>query len=72
VLTNSRLGVFRTCRRKHYYEYELGIERLDEEEAESLYFGTLWHEACAEWWRCFIGQEESDASQGAIALEVSR
>jgi hypothetical protein len=68
VLTNSRLGVFRTCRRKHYYEYELGIERLDEEEAESLYFGTLWHEACAEWWRCFIGQEAEYGRERTAAI----
>lgn len=45
VLTNSRLTVFKTCRRKHYFMYELGIERIDEEEAEVLYFGSLWHAA---------------------------
>ena len=50
VLTNSRIGVFQLCRKKHYYQYELGIERLDEEEAEALYFGSLWHLAQAAWW----------------------
>lgn len=43
VLTNSRLTVFKSCRRKHQLQYEVGIERIDEEEAESLYFGTTWH-----------------------------
>jgi hypothetical protein len=51
ILTNSRIRCFQTCKRKHYYEYELGIERLDEEEAESLFFGNLWHVAQAAWWR---------------------
>lgn len=59
VLTNSRLGVFRTCRRKHFYEYELGIERIDEDEAESLYFGNLYHLAQAAWWS-FDQQKETE------------
>ncbi len=58
VITNSRVRCFQTCRRKHYYEYELGIERQDEEEKESLIFGTLWHFALASWWSCFT--EESN------------
>ena len=45
VLTNSRIRCFQTCRRKHYYQYELGIERIDEEEREALYFGNCWHTA---------------------------
>jgi hypothetical protein len=57
VLTNSRLSTFRTCRRKHYYEYELGIERVEEEEAESLYFGTQWHLAQEAWWAAYINEE---------------
>jgi hypothetical protein len=43
VLTNSRIRCFQTCRRKHYYQYELGIERVDEEDREALYFGNVWH-----------------------------
>ncbi len=49
VLTNSRLGTYQTCRRKHFYEFELGIERVDEEERESLYFGTLLHLSLDAW-----------------------
>ena len=45
VLTNSRFGEFMLCRRKHYFQYELGIERIDEEEREALYFGNCWHTA---------------------------
>jgi CRISPR/Cas system-associated exonuclease Cas4 (RecB family) len=49
VLTNSRIRCFQTCRRKHFYEYELGVERQDEEEREALYFGNLWHAALEAW-----------------------
>lgn len=49
-LTNSRLSTFRTCRRKHLYDYELGLKRVDEEEAESLYFGNTIHKALEIWW----------------------
>lgn len=62
VLTNSRIRCFQTCRRKHYYEYELGIERQDEEEKESLFFGRLWHVAVAAWWSCFIEEPDNGNS----------
>lgn len=51
VLTNSRLRCFQTCRRKHYYEYELGIERVDAERREALHFGSVWHEVLDTWWQ---------------------
>jgi hypothetical protein len=50
LLTNSRIRTFQTCRRKHYYEYELAIERQDEEEREALYFGNVIHEGLRAWW----------------------
>lgn len=49
VLSHSRMQTFRTCRRKHFYRYELGIEP-NKEEKEALYFGRLLHEALAAWW----------------------
>ncbi len=54
VLTNSRIRCFQTCRRKHYYSYELGIERQDEAEKEALAFGRLWHVALAAYWSYFL------------------
>jgi hypothetical protein len=45
VLTNSRVRTFQTCRQKHYFQYELGVEKVDEEEREALFFGTLMHTA---------------------------
>src|SRR5690606_31271936 len=53
VLTNSRLRTFQTCRRKHYYQYELAIERSLDEQIEALFFGSLWHEALDVFWQTF-------------------
>jgi hypothetical protein len=58
VLTNSRLRCFQTCKRKHFFQYELGIERVDEEEREALLFGTIWHEGLRAWWETFLGESE--------------
>lgn len=60
VLTNSRLKTFRTCHKKHFYEYELGIERVDEEEAEALFFGSLMHKAQEVWWLSSKTSQEND------------
>jgi hypothetical protein len=64
VLTNSRLRCFQTCRRKHYYRYELGIERVVREASDALVFGTLIHKALEAWWSHFLiptqPQEEND------------
>lgn len=60
VLTNSRLRTFQTCRRLHYYKYELGIERSDDGREEALYFGSLWGEVLDTWWS--FNQEASDGS----------
>lgn len=45
LVTNSRIRTFQTCRRKHFYTYELGVEKVTEEDRESLLFGQLWHTA---------------------------
>lgn len=58
LITNSRIRKWQTCRRAHYYHYELGIERQDEEERESLAFGTLWHKAQEAWWSYFLIGDE--------------
>jgi hypothetical protein len=54
ILTNSRIRCYQVCPRKHYYQYEMGIERTVDEEREALYFGTLFHlalEAYFEAWK---------------------
>lgn len=50
VLTNSRIRCWQTCRRKHFYRYELAIERIDAEERTALTLGTMWHELLDEFW----------------------
>lgn len=54
LLTNSRIRCFQTCRRRHFYRYEIGLRRQDDEEREALYFGRLWHVAQEAWWNCFL------------------
>lgn len=53
VLTNSRVKCFHSCRRKHFYKYELGLKRKDEEEREALYMGSVLHAALEAWWLCY-------------------
>lgn len=53
VLTNSRLKVFQACKRKHYYRYELGIERIDQVRSEALNFGSMMHAGLEVWWEHF-------------------
>lgn len=59
LLTNSRVKCYQACRRKHYYEYDLGINRVDEEEREPLTFGTAWHSAMDVWWAA-CHEEDND------------
>jgi hypothetical protein len=56
VLTNSRIKCFQTCRRKHYFRYELGLKRFNEEEREALVMGSVFHEALAQWWSLQKGE----------------
>lgn len=67
VLTTSRIRSFQTCRRKHYYEYELGIDRQDEEDREALIFGTLWHKALEAWFRYQIKGEALNGNSNTAA-----
>lgn len=63
VLTNSRLRCFQTCRRQHFFKYELGIERHEAEDRESLFFGTVFHIGLEAWWDTFrIFEEKNDGN----------
>lgn len=59
VLTHSRLATFLMCRRKHYYRYELGIERVNDKKSDALTFGTIMHAGLEAW--CKAKQEEQNA-----------
>lgn len=45
ILTNSRIRTFQTCRRRHQLQYELGVQRVNEQQSDALYFGDLFHRA---------------------------
>jgi hypothetical protein len=70
VLTNSRIRCFQTCRRKHFYEYELGLSRVDEEEREALFFGGLWHATLDAWWSAVSRGVENDYCNEKPVIEV--
>jgi len=70
VLTNSRIKCFQSCRRKHYYRYEMGIQRRDDEEREALVFGSMIHAALEAYWNCFRkGNTHGDSTSAAICIE---
>lgn len=70
-LTNSRVRCFQTCRRKHYFQYELGIDRAEQEEVESLQFGTVWHEVLSVYFQQWMkGNTNDHSSNSAPATEV--
>lgn len=58
VLTNSAIRVFQSCRRKFYLQYELGIEKVDEDEREALFFGTLFHNALEQFFLTLQQQQQ--------------
>lgn len=63
LLTNSRVRCFQTCKRKRYYEFELGVERVDAEEREALYFGALLHIGLEAWFNSFKESESFGGMQ---------
>ena len=65
VLTNSRIRMFQTCRRKHYLAYEVGIERLDAEEREALIFGSIWHVGQSAWFSAQMKEVNNDDANGS-------
>lgn len=58
VITNSRLATFRACPLKHHRKYVLGIDKMSEEEVESLNVGQLGHVGLEHYWKA-IGKGES-------------
>jgi hypothetical protein len=66
VLTNSRIGCYNTCPRKHYYRYELSIQRRDEEQSEALFFGSAFHLALEAWLNARKGENDGDNTEKNI------
>lgn len=42
LLTHSRQDAFKTCRKRHYFAYELGLRRIDD--AKALRMGSAFHD----------------------------
>jgi len=71
VLTNSRIKCFQTCRRKHLYQYEMGVERIDAEEREALALGTLMHHGLEAWFKTFMkGGADAPSSENSSAVNA--
>lgn len=49
VLTNSRIQTL-ICSQKHYLKYELGVEKVDQEDRDVILFGNLMHEALEQYY----------------------
>lgn len=65
ILTNSRVRCWSTCHRKHFYEYEEGIMKHDDEEREALWFGRLFHLGLNAWWEHGTKKEHYRTSEKA-------
>ena len=62
ILTNSRIRTYQTCQRKHYYDYDLGIERQTDDEREALVFGDFYHAGVNAWWSTFLEENSNGNS----------
>jgi hypothetical protein len=62
TITYSSVRCFQTCPKKYYYTYELGIERIDEEEREALLFGHIWHIGLEAYWRALMPEENENGN----------
>ncbi len=49
LLTNSEMGTYRACARKHHYRYDMGFRPIDDG-TEATRFGTLVHKGLEGWW----------------------
>lgn len=67
TLTFSSLRTYQLCPRRFYYQYELCIERIDEEEREALLFGHVWHLCLEAYWAARLPQETHDGSDSCAA-----
>lgn len=71
LLTNSRAKDFRACNRLHHIRYNLAIQPA--EEAETVRFGSLWHDGQEAWWNAIkAGLSEDEWLEGALTTIASR
>lgn len=68
VLTNSRLKMFKLCKRKHNYLYNVGLEKQEPSAARE--FGSRWHECLAEYFLALKKEQEQRNGSIDIATEA--
>ncbi|HET9087162.1 MAG TPA: PD-(D/E)XK nuclease family protein, partial [Acidobacteriaceae bacterium] len=56
IITNSRMNTFRECKRKHHYQYGLGLRRVDEKPSAALGFGDVWHRSLEAYFNSIKGE----------------
>lgn len=71
VLTHSRIRCFQTCRRKHLYKYEMGLERVDDEESEALQFGSLWHKTLEAYFLRIKEIQDAESTDQSAITEIA-
>jgi len=62
TLTFSSIRCFQTCPRKFYYAYQLGIEKVTDEESEALRIGNLIHLALEAYWKALLPKENENGN----------
>lgn len=67
TLTYSSIRCFQTCPKLFYYRYDLGIERVNEERSEALFFGTLMHTALEVYWLALAPAENENVYSDSCA-----
>lgn len=51
VLTNSRVKTYQSCRQKHHYRYNMGLQKIEENKSEPLFVGSAGHMALEAYWQ---------------------
>lgn len=62
TLTHSSIRCYQQCPRKFYYLYQLGIERVQDEESVALRFGTIIHSALEAYWLALMPEENDNGT----------
>lgn len=82
LITNSRMGAFKTCRKRHWWEYEIGLRPIVD--AKALRMGSAYHlgldhlklghgvQAAIEGVRAFYHQIHVDSAESQERLDFER
>jgi hypothetical protein len=62
LVSNSSMGVFRACPRKHHYQYVERIEPATAKPDKILFFGTVWHSGLEAYLESLRREQEAQAA----------